>query len=63
MYHLPRIYFKLCPNDNYFKSGEKKISQEILRQDVVTIRFLSKNIGNLVAAFRAVILGTFFINL
>ena len=63
MHHLPRIYFKLCPNDNYFNSGEKKISQEILRQDVVTIRFLSKNIGNLVAAFRAVILGTFFINL
>ena len=63
MYHLPRIYFKLCPNDNYVNSGEKKISQEILRQDVVTIRFLSKNIGNLVAAFRAVILGTFFINL
>ena len=63
MHHLPRIYFKLSPNDNYFNSGEKKISQEILRQDVVTIRFLSKNIGNLVAAFRAVILGTFFINL
>ena len=63
MHHLPRIYFKLCPNDNCFNSGEKKISQEILRQDVVTIRFLSKNIGNLVAAFRAVILGTFFINL
>ena len=63
MHHLPRIYFELCPNDNYFNSGEKKISQEILRQDVVTIRFLSKNIGNLVAAFRAVILGTFFINL
>ena len=63
MYHLPRIYFKLCPNGNYFNSGEKKFSQEILRQDVVTIRFLSKNIGNLVAAFRAVILGTFFINL
>ena len=39
------------------------MSQEILRQDVVTMRFLSKNIGNLVAAFRAVILGTFFINL
>ena len=30
------------------------ICQEILREDVVTIRFLSKLIGNLVAAFPAV---------
>ena len=33
---------------------------EILREFVVTIRFLSKPIGNLVAAFAAVILGSFY---
>ena len=38
---------------------KKEIRQEIFRQDVVTIRFLSKLIGNLVAAFSAVILGPF----
>ena len=40
---------------------EKKLSfcQEIFSEDVVTIRFLSKLIGNLVAAFPAVTLGLF----
>ena len=33
---------------------------EILREFVVTIRFLSKPIGNLVAAFAAVTLGSFY---
>ena len=33
---------------------------EILKEDVVTIRFLSKLIENLVAAFPAVILGPFY---
>ena len=35
------------------------LCQEILREDVVTIRFLSKLIGNLVAAFPGVTLGPF----
>ena len=33
---------------------------DILKEDVVTIRFLSKRIGNLVAAFPAVALGPFY---
>ena len=36
------------------------LCQEILREDVVTIRFLSKLIGKLVAAFPAVTLGPFY---
>ena len=41
---------------------EKKLNfcQEIFSEDVVTIRFLSKLIGNLVAAFPAVTLGLFY---
>ena len=35
------------------------LGQEILREDVVTIRFLSKILGNLVAVFPAVTLGPF----
>ena len=36
------------------------LCHEILKEDVVTIRFLSKLIGNLVAAFPAVTLGPFY---
>ena len=41
---------------------EKKLNfcQEILREDVVTIRFLSKFTGNLVVAFPAVALEPFY---
>ena len=63
MHHLLRIYFKLCPNDNYFNSGEKikkiNLCQENFREDVVKIRSLSKLIGNLVAASPAVTLCPF----
>ena len=44
-------------------SGEKKIlnlCHEILKEDVVTTRFLSKHIGNLVLAFPEVTLGSFY---
>ena len=44
-------------------SGEKKIlnlRHEILKEDVVTTRFLSKHIGNLVLAFPEVTLGSFY---
>ena len=37
-----------------------KFCEEILWEDVVTIRFLSKIIGNLVAVFPAVTLGPFY---
>ena len=59
MQNLFTIYFKLSPNDNYFNSGEKRknLCHEIVKEDVVTKRFLSKIIGNLVAAFPAVTLG------
>ena len=59
MYHLFRIYFRLYPNDNYFNPGEKRKKFKPL-PDVVTIRFLSEVIGNLVAAFPAVTLGPFY---
>ena len=36
------------------------LCHEILKEDVVTIKFLSKLIGNLVAAFSAVTLGPFY---
>ena len=36
------------------------LCQEILRKNVVAIRFLSKPIGTLVAAFAAVTLGPFY---
>ena len=36
------------------------LCQEILREDVVTIRFLSKLIGNLEAAFPTVTLGPYY---
>ena len=36
------------------------LCHDILKEDVVTIRFLSKLIGNLVAAFPAVTLGPFY---
>ena len=36
------------------------LCQEILRKNVVAIRFLSKLIGTLVAAFAAVTLGPFY---
>ena len=43
------------------KQKNLNLCQEILREeDVVTIRFLSKLIGNLVAAFPAVTLGPFY---
>ena len=64
MNHLLRIYFKLCPNDSYFNSREKSkklnLYQDIFTEDVVTIRFLSKFIANLVAAFPAVTLGLLY---
>ena len=64
MHHLFRIYFKLCPNDNYLTLEKKQkilnLCQEILREDVVTIRFLSQLIGNLVAAFPAITFGLFY---
>ena len=41
------------------KEKALNLSQEILSQDVDTIRFLSKLIGNLVTAFPAVTLGPF----
>ena len=43
------------------KKKEKilNLCNEILKEDVVTIRFLSKLTGNLVAAFPAVTLGPF----
>ena len=59
MHHPLRI----CPNNNFFNSGEKKIinlCQEILREYVVKIRFLSKLIGDLVAVFSAVTLEPFY---
>ena len=63
-HHLFRIYFKLCPNDSYFDSGEKKkilnLCQEIIQEDVLTISFSSKLIGNLVAAFPTITLGPFY---
>ena len=54
MHHRLRIYLF---------SGEKKnlnLCHEILREDVVLIRFLSKLVGNLIAAFPAVTLGAFY---
>ena len=36
------------------------LCQEIIREDAVTVRFLSKLIGNLVATFPAVILRLFY---
>ena len=64
IHHLFRICFKLCPNDNYFNFGEKRkilnLCQEILWEDVFTIKFLSKLIANLVAAFPAVTSGPFY---
>ena len=42
------------------KQKTLNLCQEILREDGVTIRFLSKLIGNLVAAFPAVTLGPFY---
>ena len=43
------------------KKKEKilNLCNEILKEDVVTIRFISKLTGNLVAAFPAVTLGPF----
>ena len=53
-----------CPNDNFFNSGEKRKNFKPLprniREGVVTIRFLSKLIGNLVAAFPVVTLEPFY---
>ena len=58
------IYFKLCPNDNYFNPEEKRNNLKPLprnsQKNVVAIRFLSKLIGTLVAAFAAVTLGPFY---
>ena len=42
------------------KEKTLKLSQDILREDVVTIWFLSKLLANLVAAFPAVKLGPFY---
>ena len=36
------------------------LCQELLREDVVTIRFLSKLLGNLIATFPAETLGQFY---
>ena len=64
MHNFFRIYFKLCPNAITLTLENKEIilnlCHEILKEDVVTIRFLSKLIGNLVAAFPAVTLGPFY---
>ena len=63
MHHLFRIYFKFCPNNNTLTLEKKEkilnLCQEILREDVVTIRFLLTLLGNLVAAFPAATLGPF----
>ena len=42
------------------KEETLNLCQELLREDVVTIRFLSKLIGNLITAFPAVTLGPFY---
>ena len=64
MHHLFRIYFKLCPNDTCLTLEKKEkflnLCQEIFREEIVAIRFLSKLTGNIVAAFPAITLGPFY---
>ena len=63
MYHLLKIYFKLCPNDSHFNSGEKikkqTFSGKFLKRNPFTIRFISKIIRNLEAAFPVIKVGPF----
>ena len=64
MHLLLMIYFNLCTDNNDFNSEKKKKKlnpcQDILRENAVIKRFLSKLMGNLVPPFLAVKLGSFY---
>ena len=64
MYHILKIYLRLCPNDNNFNARRKrkklqKICEDIFEKSTVTLKLLPKLIGNLLAAF-AMPLGSFY---
>ena len=58
MHQLPSIYFKYCPNNCHLTLERKEkplnLCQETLGEDIGTIRFLSKPMAYLEAAFPAV---------